>query len=139
MPTLVILVYKALYLQYYKFMLLCKLLWCYCVIAISKCYLYRMFIKWLKIIMACLSCILDIFNCMMNLHNCSQICVEVKGSFNCSCYAGYELQLDGISCEGNQTHIYLRMHMYVHTHVYACICSYIRTYMLTMKCKISTR
>ena len=38
---------------------------------------------------------------MINDHNCSQICVEVEGSFNCSCYSGYELQDDGATCEGN--------------------------------------
>ena len=38
---------------------------------------------------------------MMDGHNCSQICVELEGSFNCSCYSGYELQEDGITCEGN--------------------------------------
>ena len=105
-------------------MLLCKLLWCYCVIAISKCYLYRIFIKWLKIIMACLSCILDIFNCMINLHNCSQICVEVESSFNCSCYPGYELQLDGISCEGNQTCIRTLTYAYIRTYILMCMHAY---------------
>ena len=44
--------------------------------------------------------VLDILNCMINDHNCSQICVEVEGSFNCSCYTGYELQDDGVTCTG---------------------------------------
>ena len=44
--------------------------------------------------------ILDILNCMINDHNCSQLCVEVEGSFNCSCYPGYELQEDGVTCTG---------------------------------------
>ena len=44
---------------------------------------------------------LDIPNCMINDHNCSQICVEVEGSFNCSCYSGYELQDDGANCTGS--------------------------------------
>ena len=43
----------------------------------------------------------DILNCMINDHNCTQICVEVEGSFNCSCYPGYELQEDGVTCTGN--------------------------------------
>ena len=34
-------------------------------------------------------------------HNCSQICVELEGSFNCSCYSGYELQQDRATCKGN--------------------------------------
>ena len=37
---------------------------------------------------------------MINYHNCSQICVEVEGSFNCSCYPGYELQEDEVTCTG---------------------------------------
>ena len=46
---------------------------------------------------------LDIPNCAIDDHNnyCSQICVEVEGSFNCSCYPGYELQDDGATCEGS--------------------------------------
>ena len=38
---------------------------------------------------------------MMNDHNCSQMCVELEGSFNCSCYSGYELQENEVTCEGN--------------------------------------
>ena len=45
--------------------------------------------------------ILDIPNCMINDHNCTQICVELEGSFNCSCYSGYQLQQDRVTCEGN--------------------------------------
>ena len=40
----------------------------------------------------------------MEGHNCSQMCVELEGSFNCSCYSGYKLQEDGITCEGNYVH-----------------------------------
>ena len=43
----------------------------------------------------------DILNCMNNDHNCTQICVEVEGSFNCSCFPGYELEEDGVTCTGN--------------------------------------
>ena len=79
--------------------------------------------------MSCLSCILDIFNCMTNFDNCSQLCVEVEGSFNCSCYPGYELLPDGISCEGNQKYIlytYVPMHTYVHT--YLCVHIHVLVY-----------
>ena len=38
--------------------------------------------------------------CMMDGHNCSQICVELEGSFKCSCYSGYKLQEDEVTCEG---------------------------------------
>ena len=37
----------------------------------------------------------------MDGHNCSHMCVELEGSYNCSCYSGYELQEDGVTCEGN--------------------------------------
>ena len=44
--------------------------------------------------------ILDIRNCLIDDHNCSQICIELEGSFNCSCYSGYKLLEDGANCEG---------------------------------------
>ena len=46
--------------------------------------------------------ILDILNCLINDHNCSQICVELEGSFSCSCFSGYELQEDKANCAGNR-------------------------------------
>ena len=49
---------------------------------------------------------------MMDGHNCSQICVELEGSFNCSCYSGYELQNDGATCEGNCTYLH-NIHSYI--------------------------
>ena len=42
----------------------------------------------------------------MDGHNCSQVCVELEGSYNCSCYSGYELQEDGVICEGNCTYMH---------------------------------
>ena len=48
---------------------------------------------------------------MMDGHNCSQICVELEGSFNCSCYSGYELQGDEVTCEGNI--IIMFVHIYI--------------------------
>ena len=89
---------------------------------------------------------LDILNCMINDHNCSQLCVEVEGSFNCSCYLGFELHKDKVTCTGNQMQIHLYMHIstvvtvhtytYIHTYrvyvrtyactfIYVCICTYI--------------
>ena len=53
---------------------------------------------------------IDILNCMINDHNCSQLCVEVEGSFNCSCYPGYELQQNRVTCTGNQIRINTWMH-----------------------------
>ena len=42
----------------------------------------------------------DIAECYFGTHNCSQICVEQIGGFKCNCSWGYELQEDGITCEG---------------------------------------
>ena len=36
----------------------------------------------------------------MEGHNCSQMCIELEGSYNCACDSGYELQEDGLTCEG---------------------------------------
>ena len=48
---------------------------------------------------------LDIRNCLIGDHNCSQICVELEGSFSCSCYSGYELQEDKANCGGTNSEI----------------------------------
>ena len=53
----------------------------------------------------CMLHILDILNCMISDHNCSQICMELEGSFNCSCYLGYQLQEDGATCIGTYNKI----------------------------------
>ena len=52
--------------------------------------------------------ILDIKNCLINDHNCSQVCVELEGSFSCSCYSGYRLQEDKATCAGSYKYIKLK-------------------------------
>ena len=42
----------------------------------------------------------DINECSSGTHNCSQVCVNNDGGFSCSCYEGYRLGNDRISCEG---------------------------------------
>jgi len=42
----------------------------------------------------------DVGECLLGIHNCSQVCVELLGNFECSCYHGYMLQDDGVTCEG---------------------------------------
>ena len=44
--------------------------------------------------------ILDIMECKDDIHNCSQVCVEQEGGFNCTCFDGFELLEDGVSCHG---------------------------------------
>ena len=51
---------------------------------------------------------------MINDHNCTQICVELEGSFSCSCYPGYELQQDEVTCEGNQINTFTSQNKCLH-------------------------
>ena len=44
---------------------------------------------------------LDINECGTNNGKCSQICTNTHGSFACACEHGYQLQLDGFTCQGN--------------------------------------
>ena len=66
--------------------------------------------------------LLDIPNCMINDHNCSQICVEVVGSFNCSCYLGYDLQEDRASCAGTYINTLINT---LNVMIYVIICMYV--------------
>ena len=40
----------------------------------------------------------DINECQENIHSCNQICLNVNGSYLCSCYPGYRLDSDGQNC-----------------------------------------
>lgn len=42
----------------------------------------------------------DINECMLSPSVCEQTCTDVPGSFTCRCLSGFELQSDGISCNG---------------------------------------
>ena len=42
----------------------------------------------------------DIGECLIGTHNCSQVCVELDGGFECACFDGYELNSDGVTCDG---------------------------------------
>ena len=46
---------------------------------------------------------------------CSQNCTNTLGSYRCSCYEGYSLNIDGVSCSGKQINISYLFHkiMYV--------------------------
>ena len=43
---------------------------------------------------------LDVGECLMGIHNCSQGCIERMGGFECECDDGYNLEDNGVSCEG---------------------------------------
>ena len=42
----------------------------------------------------------DIDECIEGTHDCSQICINTVGSFICRCNSGYELDIDGVTCNG---------------------------------------
>ena len=42
----------------------------------------------------------DIGECLRGNHNCSQLCVQLDEGFQCDCSNGYELEDDGVTCEG---------------------------------------
>ena len=43
----------------------------------------------------------DVNECKNNNGGCSHRCSNTNGSFFCSCKEGYQLQGDGLTCEGN--------------------------------------
>ena len=42
----------------------------------------------------------DFNECSENRTECDQLCINVPGSFLCSCIAGYILNDDGMTCRG---------------------------------------
>ncbi len=42
----------------------------------------------------------EINECNSNNGGCDQTCTNTVGAFQCSCSAGYQLNTDGLSCEG---------------------------------------
>ena len=75
---------------------------------------------------------------MINNNNCSQLCMELEGSFNCSCYPGYELQQDRVSCKGNQIRTYMHTST-VHSHIQTFIHECVRVYTIKEKLKINLK
>ena len=51
--------------------------------------------------MYCLGLIIDVDECALNTDNCTQLCTNLVGSFECSCFSGFTLDTDGSSCNGN--------------------------------------
>ena len=48
----------------------------------------------------------DIDECGTNNGGCSQVCTDNDGSFVCSCNTGYELDADGVTCNGKPLYMY---------------------------------
>ena len=44
----------------------------------------------------------DVDECIDGTNNCFQTCTNTNGSFNCGCYSGYLLNIDGANCNGMQ-------------------------------------
>lgn len=49
---------------------------------------------------------LDIDECREGSHRCRQSCHNAVGSYACSCYRGYRLNQDGVSCRGKAVVIF---------------------------------
>lgn len=47
----------------------------------------------------------EVDECLYTNHGCEHECFNTLGSYQCGCYAGYELQADGKSCEGKYQNI----------------------------------
>ena len=47
-----------------------------------------------------ISLFLDINECSTNAHDCEHLCVNVIGSFNCTCQLGFLLSTNGRDCVG---------------------------------------
>ena len=43
---------------------------------------------------------IDIDECSDETDNCTQICNNVDGGFTCDCNTGFELDVDGATCNG---------------------------------------
>ena len=53
----------------------------------------------------CLKSLTDIDECAEDIDSCAQICVNVAGSYSCSCGSGYHLASDSHGCDGNESHL----------------------------------
>ena len=46
---------------------------------------------------------LDVDECANNNGGCSQMCMNSDGSFKCECRSGYQLDRNGITCNGESS------------------------------------
>ena len=49
----------------------------------------------------------DINECTSNTDNCDQTCSNTVGGFNCGCNAGYQLDSNRRTCNGENTSIFI--------------------------------
>ena len=50
--------------------------------------------------------LVDIDECTLEIDSCEHSCVNTNGSYTCTCNEGYELDTDGLSCNGKPYKIY---------------------------------
>ena len=56
-------------------------------------------------------CHIDVNECNFDSGGCQQTCTNNVGSFTCSCDSGYELNVDGLNCNGMD--IIQTIHIYI--------------------------
>ena len=61
---------------------------------------YKVHIDWVMWLWSSLSPIIDINECKTENGNCAQACHNTKGSYHCTCFAGYSLDTDQYNCSG---------------------------------------
>lgn len=44
----------------------------------------------------------DVDECTTGTNLCAQNCTNLDGSYSCSCGLGYQLNIDGLQCDGNE-------------------------------------
>lgn len=42
----------------------------------------------------------DVNECHLNISGCQQICNNTNGNYSCSCISGYNLNSNGLACDG---------------------------------------
>ena len=60
----------------------------------------------------------DIDECLLD--SCDHICVNSPGSFTCACRSGYQLNIDGSTCDGEFAILYsIRLNIYLSNNLVA--------------------
>ena len=94
-----------------------------------------------------LFCTSDINECSTGNGGCNQVCINVIGSFQCSCNAGYELDSDQRTCIGMYSVlvctcmcvcvsvcvsvcVYVSVCVCIHECVYVCLWSTLHAFLL---------
>ena len=60
------------------------------------------FLNYTTSVLLLFSCFPDYPECLLDHHGCQHICNNLQGSFYCSCYTGYALNMDNKTCAGKR-------------------------------------